>query len=269
MQTKKAITDFTAKQILLSFRPYLFLNDYLTMNAISRQYRSALALNNMGVRLLERHCYTQAVETLRESTLLIKAVLKRATLDSELSDTVQMATKRYAHAKPSARRRIVLQALTLSNGLLFENSKEGFGSQCTSVLNDAPSSSVAFPILIEDDCLLEKDAWGEIISDELIVALYTQAAIMFHNAAVASRCCNQHKRALRFARIASEIFNQDQLYFPIASLVVHNTLIRCLTDNGYTEEAARRYGDMMQIRETAHDELCDQIDVIAIAAAAA
>ena len=240
------------------------------MNANSRQYRSALALNNMGVRLLERHCYTQAVETLRESTLLIKAVLKRAALDSELSNTVLLATKRYAQAKPSARRRIVLQTLTMSNGFMFENSDEGYGSHgCASVLNDAPSSSVVFPILIEDESLLEKDAWGESISDELIVALYTQAAIMFHNAAVASRCCNQHRRALRFARIASEIFNQDQLYFPIASLVVHNTLIRCLTDNGYTEEAAQRYGDMIQIRETAHDESCDHIGVISAAAAAA
>lgn len=240
------------------------------MNANSRQYRSALALNNMGVRLLERHCYKQAVETLRESTLLIKAVLKRTALDNEVNNTVQMATKRYSQAKPSTKRNIVLQTLTMSNGFLFENNEEGCGSgACTSVLDDAPSSSVAFPILIEDDSLLEQDSWGENISDEHIVALYTQAAIMFHNAAIASRCCHQHRRALRFARIASEIFGQDQVHCPVASLVVHNTLVRCLTDNGYTQEAAERYGELMEIRAIAHDESTDHIPVIGAAAAAA
>jgi hypothetical protein len=245
------------------------------MNASSHQYRSALALNNMGVRLLEKHCYKAAVETLRESTLLIKAVLKRAALDKDLgsiNNTVQMATKRYAQAKPSAKKIIVLQMLTMSNGFLFENSDDGFRlGMCTAVLDDAPSSSVAFPILIEDDSLLEKDSWGDNISDEQIVTLYTQAAIMFHNAAIASRCCHQHKRALRFARIASEIFSQDQVHSPIASLVVHNTLIRCLMDNQCTQEAAERYGDLVEIRAIAHNESssCDFIDIIATAAAAA
>lgn len=242
------------------------------MNANSRQYRSALALNNMGVRLLERHCYKQAVETLRESTLLIKAVLKRAAPDSELNNTVQMATKRYAQAKPSSKRSIVLQTLTLSNGFLFANN-EGFGScVANSVIDDVPSSSVAFPILIEDDSLLEKESWDENIRDNhnIIVALYTQAAIMFHNAAIASRSCHQHKRALRFSRIASEIFHQEQVHCPIASLVVQNTLIRCLTDNGYTQEAAERYGELMEMRVMAHNESSyEHLPVIAAAAAAA
>lgn len=238
------------------------------MNANSRQYRSALALNNMAVRLLERHCYKQAAETLRESTLLIKAVLKRAALDGEINnDTVQMATKRYAQAKPSTKRSMVFQILTMSNGLLFENNGSRFAN---SVLDDVPSSCVAFPILIEDDSLLEKDSWDDSIrGDHNIVSLYIQAAIMFHNAAIASRSCHQHKRALRFSRIAAEIFHQEQVHCPIASLAVQNTLIRCLTDSGYTEEAAERYGELLEMRLIAHHEAYDHIPVIPAAAAAA
>jgi hypothetical protein len=38
-------------------------------------YRTAIALSNMGVTLLERKCYLEAVETLRDALLLIRAVV--------------------------------------------------------------------------------------------------------------------------------------------------------------------------------------------------
>ena len=92
------------------------------------------------------------------------------------------------------------------------------------MLDDAPSSSVAFKVLIEDGCLSKKCAGRESYSDELIVALYTQASIIFHKMhpshANAITCTNAH---FVFARIAPEIFSQDQGYCPIASLVVHNS----------------------------------------------
>jgi hypothetical protein len=76
-----------------------------------RDHRAAIALNNMGVSLLERRAYRQGMETLKDAILVMKRVLRSPSISSQgfghtpnsTSDAdtkVHRASKRMANPQP-------------------------------------------------------------------------------------------------------------------------------------------------------------------------
>jgi hypothetical protein len=75
-----------------------------------KNYRSAVALNNIGVSLLEKRCYQQAMATLKDAVTVLKIGFKSRSDTTELSEEdtsfdvkgmLSRATKRLARPKPS------------------------------------------------------------------------------------------------------------------------------------------------------------------------
>ena len=66
-------------------------------------YRVAVALNNMGVALLERGAYCQAMKTLKDSILVMKGILRtssKCTVGDDIQTKIDMATKRLMSPQP-------------------------------------------------------------------------------------------------------------------------------------------------------------------------
>jgi exonuclease VII small subunit len=79
---------------------------------LSRDHRAAIALNNMGVSLLERRAYRQGMETLKDAIFVMKCVLRpRSIISSQglgempssisyAEEKVHRASKRMANPQP-------------------------------------------------------------------------------------------------------------------------------------------------------------------------
>jgi hypothetical protein len=78
---------------------------------LSRDYRAAIALNNMGVSLLERRAYRQGMETLKDAIFVMKRVLRPPSISSQslcktpdstsyAETKVHRASKRMANPQP-------------------------------------------------------------------------------------------------------------------------------------------------------------------------
>jgi hypothetical protein len=75
------------------------------MASVGRDYRAAVALNNIGISLLEQSCFEQAYETMQDALIIMKKVcvedetspLTMADLDFKL----KLADERYANPRPN------------------------------------------------------------------------------------------------------------------------------------------------------------------------
>ena len=166
-----------------------------------RLYRSALAISNVGVRLLERQCYGQAVESLSHASALMKAILFEA-IDADSAqrpsnrphfeggeDLVQRSMLSLANLKPSKKRAMYMDVLTaMEDGSIVSGQvpETHPSSVAESVLQASPSSCVAFPIRIQDNLLLEMK--GDLT---FCSALSVQAAMIWHNLGIAYLCHSQ------------------------------------------------------------------------------
>ena len=152
-------------------------DEYRCLNTCSFEFRGAVCLNNVGVQLLERHCYGQAQATFRAAVSVMKnAVLPRnteATLEParttrkdvsvDVDNLLHEASKRLANPKPSPlTARVQVQGIiNLDSSLLRPRI-----SNSTYVLN---------PLRIDDILLSEDFDAGQVPSGEL------EAACMLHN----------------------------------------------------------------------------------------
>ena len=163
-----------------------------------RRYRSAIAINNVGVRLLERQCYGQAVESLKDAAALMKAILydvvegdgvKRPSSRPHFEggeDLVQRSMLSLSNLKPSKKKAIYMDVLTaMEDGNIVSGQvpETHSSSIVESVLEASPSSSMAFPIRIQDNLLLE--TIGEL---KYSSPLSVQAAMIWHNLGIAYLC---------------------------------------------------------------------------------
>jgi hypothetical protein len=144
-----------------------------------QDYNAAIALNNIGVDLLERRCYKQAAITLLDAISVMKAVMRRlsASAVSESNDRlaveamIQRANRVKARPTPMESKsyyRIVNLADNYSDILVEEQ-------------HDGSSRETIFPIRIDDvsydacspGCLNDRDI---------------QCAILLHNLGLANLC---------------------------------------------------------------------------------
>jgi hypothetical protein len=239
-----------------------------------RCYLSAIALNNIGVRHMERHSYVHALETLKDSIALIKRVLLPAQegdhCDNDCGERLaQLARQRLTQTKAGATPVMPLEVFTRASdgSLTSDKSQEDFS---TAALQFPPLSSVAFPIRLEGaNCM---DAPEDLAP---VQDLYLQAAMMLHNLGIAMLCLGKadkskaHKMrssALRLFRKSYSIlvkhymFLQDQketspnfraLGLPFLLMVVLDTYIPTLHESSQHENARELYEYLLQLRSFA------------------
>jgi len=165
-----------------------------------RRYRSAVALNNIAIRLLELNCFSQAAEISYQATHLLKAaalnyVLRHMEETDGGEALTNTALKLLAHCEPQAKPSITIQVLTEStNGLLVRNDNQSpfTFEYLVSAQRSAETGKAAFPIRLEDSLVLDEP---DILrpgqrSYSRSLALSSQSAIMFHNLGLACLYCS-------------------------------------------------------------------------------
>ena len=161
---------------------------------VHQSYQSAITINNVGVHLLERQCYGQAVESFKDAAALMKTILFDAietnsgepTSQSDNgADLLQRSMLSLAHLKPSKKRAMHMeQLIAMEDGNVVScKVSETNTFFAESILEASPSSTVAFPIRIRNNLLLEMKG-----GMKYCPALSVQAAMIWHNLGIAYLC---------------------------------------------------------------------------------
>jgi hypothetical protein len=174
---------------------------------LSRDHRAAIALNNMGVSLLERRAYRQGMETLKDAIFVMKLVLRPPTISSQglyktpkstscAKAKVHRASKRMANPQPVSSAisiDVVSQSATFSHR----------SCQSGSVLHGGSSS----PLRIEATDLVSLE---ERDSD-------LESSIMLYNFGLAHLCMAKlSKTPMKLQEVALKLFKMA--YCILASL---------------------------------------------------
>jgi len=182
-------------------------------------YRGAVALNNVGVTLIERRCYRQAIETLKDAIFVMRGVFNTATEKNSASGfastsgteaRLQRATERLVNPHPVS-----------SSSLINVISHDGTRiqpSMLSSLLKEgkAPSHSVTIRIESADvDSPYARDPDLE-------------SAVMLFNFGIAHLCSSK----LSKSEVASKKLNQAALkLFNMAYAIISNkTSLSCMSD---------------------------------------
>jgi hypothetical protein len=138
-----------------------------------RDHRAAIALNNMGVSMLERRAYRQGMETLKDAILVMKRVLRRSpsissqsfghtpNSTSDVDTKVHHASKRMANPQPipsAVSVDIVSHCPTFSHH-----------SYLGSVLHGGSSSAFRSPIRIEAAGLVSLEESDYLLESSIIL----------------------------------------------------------------------------------------------------
>jgi hypothetical protein len=92
-----------------------------------REYRAAIALNNIGVTLLERRCFKQALATLQDAVVLMKIAFlpPTAAFSKDVVAKLQKAHERVACPRPCSQTAPIMRFQVISDdgdtSVLFEN----------------------------------------------------------------------------------------------------------------------------------------------------
>jgi hypothetical protein len=128
-----------------------------------RDHRAAIALNNMGVSLLERRAYRQGMETLQDAILVMKRVLRSPSITSQGSDKTPNSTS-YTDTKVhrASKRMANPQPIPSAVSVDIDSHRATFSyhSYLVSVLHGSSSSPLRSPLRIEAadlDSLEESD----------------------------------------------------------------------------------------------------------------
>lgn len=188
-----------------------------------------IALNNLGVSLLERRCYEQASVTLKDTVALLKASVKETHLLAEKK--LHEALQRTNQPKPS-RKSVNLEVIA-SNSIL---SRTEFCS----------SRVVALQVEDLDYTKIGHEVTSAIIFHNFGVSYYCLSKISSRQAkCAAGKPCKYANGALRLFKISHSLFTksldeQIKTQFPelLHVMVVSlNTLIRTLDERQRHSEA--------------------------------
>jgi len=210
------------------------------MSETCLSYRSAIALNNIGVSLLERRCFQAASETLKDATALIKSTLRdgQTSRGNDIEQMVFLARQRLSDAVNkdcNGRERIQVEVFTANN---LRSKSIGHFSE------EAPPGKV-YAILIEDfdSKGANKESLTAILLFNLGVAYYSVSKAAKLGKSSNKKAFSKYSNgALRLFRIAHSLFskkvsnhNAETNHVPeplhVMALVVLSTLIiRTLSD---------------------------------------
>jgi hypothetical protein len=236
--------------------------------SLIRDQRAAIALNNMGVSLLDQRAYRQGMETLKDAIFVMKRVFRPQSRNSSLDATsdstsstdikIHRAVQRMANPQPIS--------FTMITDVLSHDVASPHSSPLGSILRESSSSSFTIPIRIEAtdiDCPEDRDPDLE-------------SALMLYNFGLAHLCMAKlakspmklREGALKLFNMAysiisnknslsglseSEIrrFSETRLLLAIAVL---NNVVRLLTQMGKHTEANNSYQRLVRLG-TAINEL--------------
>jgi hypothetical protein len=236
--------------------------------SLIRDQRAAIALNNMGVSLLERRAYRQGMETLKDAIFVMKRVFRPqsrnstlgATSDSTCSTDIKIhrAVQRMANPQPVPSAMIID---VLSHGVASSHS-----SPLGSILRESYSSSFTIPIRIEATDIESP----EDIDPDL------ESAIMLYNFGLAHICMAKlAKSPMKLREGALKLFNMAYSIISnknslsglsesemrrlsetrlLLALAVLNNVVRVLTEMGKHTEADHSYRRLVRLG-TAFNEL--------------
>jgi hypothetical protein len=236
--------------------------------SLIRDQRAAIALNNMGVSLLEQRAYRQGMETLKDAIFVMKRVFRPQSRNSSLGATsdatsstdikIHHAVQRMANPQPVP--------FTMITDVISHGVASSHSSPLGSILRESSSSSFTIPIRIEAtdiDCPEDRDPDLE-------------SAIMIYNFGLAHLCMAKlakspmklREGALKLFNMAYSIisnkntlsglsesemrrFSETRLLLAIAVL---NNVVRVLTVMGKHTEANNSYQRLVRLG-TAINEL--------------
>lgn len=137
----------------------LFSPNDVTSRALRQ--RSAIALNNVGVSLLQRRCYVQALEAFECAASLMPDSLVKSAGAVNANDLVQRSLKQLTSAKPARREALIIEVLSVTpEGYLTLDSdhKSSRRTVLERVLLDAPCASVAHVVRLESHFVPKQEA---------------------------------------------------------------------------------------------------------------
>jgi hypothetical protein len=147
---------------------------------VIRDHRAAIALNNMGVSLLERRAYRQGMETLKDAIVVMKRVLRPASHSQGFGKTpnstsyaeakVHRASKRMATAQP------VPSAVSID--VISHCATFSHRSDSGSILHGGSSYPLSSPIRIEANDLVSREGRDSDL----------ESSIMLYNFGLAHLC---------------------------------------------------------------------------------
>ena len=216
-------------------------------------YRAVVALNNMGVTLLERRCHRDAMATFKDALDLMADIrpvsqkLKRLSA-IERNELLQKATRCTVRSAP------VSESTSPTSFDLTVLSQDNSPEAVSVALHTVPSGSSGFALLIE--------------FDECTINLSIDTAILLHNCSVACRmqslatkkktkASQLLERAYKLTQVSNNILSQesdilvDELELErasIVSLLVLQDLMQLSSQRGDKDTARKYYCELGLLR---------------------
>jgi hypothetical protein len=244
-----------------------------------RDHRAAVALNNMGVFLLERRAYRQGMETLKDAIFVMKRVFRPRSTSEESTCSaeakVHRAVRRMANPQP------VPSAVAID--VISHGGATSHPSSLASILRGSSSAAFTFPIRIEaTDLDSPEDRDPDLESS---IMLYNFALGHLCMAKVAKSPTKLQEGALKLFNMAySIISNQNGLSRLsegemrriretrlLLSVVVMSNVVRVFSEMGRNTEADESYQRLVRLGTVINEMEMDEPDPLEgqIAAAAA
>lgn len=238
-------------------------------------YRSAIALNNMGVYLIESHDYHGAMCVLKDSVNAWKGVFRRSGPSAEnqtstgpnrnshaalLEKKMQKASRRCAKPHPPIRHPTVIETIAYEDSvipLLCLNELSSAVSCLRPTRIDPPESC--------DYCAFERDPDLEtvIVLCNFAISYFLISKTVDDGTCVAKLVSN----ALSVLNLASHVLTRrfavcdddvEEVRLMTVSLLVTGNLMQVLLETGRVEEARKLYEKYQNIREAIEE--CDVVE---------
>jgi hypothetical protein len=169
-----------------------------------QDHRAAIALNNMGVSLLERRAYRQGMETFKDAVFVMKRVLRPASISQGFGKTPNSTSNAEAKVHRASKRMATPQPIpsdgsidAISHGATFSH---------RSKLHRGSSYPLSSPLRIEATDLVSREDRDSDL----------QSSIMLYNFGLAHLCmATLAKTPITFREGALKLFNMAYSVFAI------------------------------------------------------
>lgn len=234
------------------------------MNPLHQNHRAAVALNNMGVTLLQRCCFRDAMKNFKDGLHLIKGSAD----EREREESLRRSARCVASSTSSSARAPAKFELTV---LTHDDSSMG---ALTAALHEFQSSGSGMVLRLD---------WHDDEEDEAEAEVY-YTATMFHNYSVACRMqtldCKSRSVAQKLLVLATKsavvahasLDNADSQRNLTLLMLNLQQLMQLASADGDKEKACKYYCEMAFLRtrlEDHHDEFTSPFELGERAASAA
>jgi hypothetical protein len=170
-----------------------------------QDHRAAIALNNMGVSLLERRAYRQGMETLKDAVLVMKRVLRPASISQGFGKTPNSACNAEAKIHRASKRMATPQPIVPST-VSIDAISHGATVSHRSKVHRGSSYPLSSPLRIEATDLVSREDRDSDL----------ESSIMLYNFGLAHLCmATLAKTPIKFREGALKLFNMAYSVFAI------------------------------------------------------